>query len=150
MFCFCLILRLGTRYVLLFTACKSDDEDTTHDHEHETTIDFSATIMSPDAENKKMDEEIHIHTVWESKSKQTVHHVKVKIYNKADNTVVVYVEPKEAHVHEMKGKYELHDDVTLSTENGFSSNSDWVVEAKTWGHEKGKNEVVKTMEFHID
>ncbi len=133
----------------LFTACKSDDEET-HDHDPDASVDYSATIMSPDTENKQLDEEIHIHAVWESKTKQTVHHVKVRIYNKADNTTVVYEKPEEAHVHEKEGKYELHDDVKLSEENGFSSNSDWVIEAKAWGHEKGENEVVKIMEFHID
>ncbi len=136
---------------LIATSCKSDDEGPqNHDHETDTSLDYSAQIMSPDVNNKKLDEEIHIHAVLESGTKQTVHHVKVRIYNKADHTLVVYEKPEKAHVHNQEGKFELHDDLKLSIGNGFLSDSNWVIEAKVWGHEAGEDEVMIVREFHIE
>ncbi len=134
---------------VFFISCKSDD-DKTEDPTDTNSMDYAAQIMSPNSDNKRMDDEIHIHAVLESTTLQTVHHVKVSIYNKTDTSTVVYTKPDEAHVHEKEGKFELHDDVTLSTENGFSSDSDWIIEAKVWGHDAGDSEVTITKEFHID
>jgi len=134
---------------LFFVSCKSDD-DKAEDATDTNNLDYTAEIMSPNTDNKRMNEEIHIHAVLESTTLQTVHHVKVNIYNKTDTSTVVYSKPDEAHVHEKEGKFELHDDLMLSEENGFSSDSDWIIEAKVWGHDAGESEIIKTMEFHID
>lgn len=134
---------------LVFSNCKKDD-DNNDEHHMTTDLDYTAKIMSPNNDPKQLDGSIHIHAIVESATKQTVHHAKIKIYNKADNTIIAYEKPDEAHVHQTDGKYELHDDLDLSTANKFTSNSDWIIEVKAWGHEAGEGEIMKKTEFHIE
>lgn len=135
---------------LLFSACGDDDNNNNDTPDQDTNpLGYSAVVMQPSADTKRLDDEIHIHTVFESSKEETIHHVKVRIYNKADNTEV-YNKPDMAHVHDESGKFELHDDLKLSTENGFSSNSEWVLETKVWGHDGGASEVVESISFMIE
>lgn len=106
--------------------------------------EYHAHIMSPNADAKSVGESIHLHIEFEDHNGGTVHHVKVRIYNKADGTEI-YNQPDVAHVHETSGLYEYHDDVTLDVD----PNTTWVLEAKVWGHDAGAHEVVETVEFDV-
>lgn len=130
--------------IVLFSACKDDDMDGHND----TNPEYKITINSPNSEDKKVGDSFHIHVDFESETSETVHHVNVRIYNKADNTEI-YNKPSGAHVHETSGKYEHHDDFDLTTDNGLEGHTDWILEAKVWGHEAGVAEVMQTMEFHV-
>ena len=126
----------------LITACGDDESPTT------TDFDYHVHIHSPNADNKHVGDTIHIHVEFESHTGETVHHAKVRIYNKAENTEI-YNKPDAAHVHETDGVYEWHDDFILSNANGVNEHTDWVLEAKVWGHEAGAGEEMKTVEFHV-
>ncbi len=54
-----------------------------------------------------------------------------------------------AHVHETSGEYGYHDDFVLSNENNVEGHTDWILEAKVWGHEAGDGEVIEMIEFHV-
>ena len=118
------------------------------DDENDSVFDYSVSIMSPDTDAKMQGDTIHIHVEFESGTNETVHHVNVRIYN-ADDESVIYNAPDPAHVHETSGSYGYHDDFVLSQANGVEGHTDWVLEAKVWGHEAGVEEVVETIEFHV-
>ena len=132
-------------FTLFVTSC--DDEMPTE------TIDFEyqAEIRSPSTEDKKVGESIHIHVDFESLASKTIHHINVKIYNKLDPTQVIYNKPEGegAHVHAEEGEYGYHADFDLTAEEGVTAHSDWILEAKVWGHEAGLGEVVESIEFHV-
>lgn len=129
-----------------FTACEKDDD---HDHEEtEETHEYHAHINSPTTDDKKVDDMVHLHIDFEDHNEGTVHHVNVKIYKKDDPTVIIYDGPSEAHVHADK-KYEHHDDIMLDAATGVDGHTDWILEAKVWGHEAGVAEVTETIEFHV-
>lgn len=109
---------------------------------------YHAHIHSPNHADKHVDDTIHIHLEAESHTGETVHHARVRIYNKADNTEV-YNQPNKSHVHEIDGKYELHDDFVLSNANGIVGHTNWVIEAKVWAEATGEGEVIETVEFHV-
>lgn len=135
-------------------ACKKEnheDHDHDHDHDHDEEMvdpNYSISIMSPNTADKHIGDTVHLHVNFKSESSKTVHNVNVKIYNKSTNTEV-YNKPATAHVHETDGLYELHDNFVLSNENGIEAHTDWVLKAKVWGHDAGKHEVEKTIEFHV-
>ena len=126
-------------FTLSFIAC-SDDED--------SVFDYTVTIMSPSADDKMQGDSIHIHVEFASGTNETIHHVKVRILN-ADDDTVIYEGPEEAHVHETSGSYGYHDDFVLSQANGVGGHTNWILEAKVWGHEAGAEEVVETRPFHV-
>ena len=129
--------------LLVFTACKKEeDEPMTTDYQ------YHAHIMQPNTDDKHVDDSIHIHVEFESHSGETVHHVQVRIYNKADNTEI-YNKPSDAHVHATEGEYAFHDDFVLSEANGVSAHSDWILEASVWGHENREGETMEKIEFHV-
>lgn len=131
---------------VLYISCDKEDDD---DHDHmETVLDYHAHIHAPNADNKHVGDTMHIHVDFESHTGETVHHVKVRIYDQMDSTEI-YNQPATAHVHETDGVYEFHDDLILSVGNGVTEHSDWVLEAKVWGHEAGEQEVMETVEFHV-
>ena len=109
---------------------------------------YSITIMSPDATDKMIGDDIHIHVNFDEAEMGTIHHVNVQIFEKDNETNVLYNGPVEAHVHDETGHFELHDDVTLEGA-GVTADSDWVLQAKVWGHAAGMAEVIETREFHI-
>ncbi|MCB0644250.1 MAG: hypothetical protein KDC44_21550 [Phaeodactylibacter sp.] len=106
--------------------------------------EYHAHIMSPNSDTKAVGETIHLHVVFEDHNGGTVHHINVRVYNKADGTEI-YNKPDVAHVHETSGTYEHHDDLTLNVD----ANTTWVVEAKVWGHEDGAHEVTESLEFDV-
>ena len=125
---------------LYASACKKTDD----------TVDYQyhAHINAPTADDKHVGDTMHIHVDFESHSMETIHHVNIRIYNKADLTEV-YNMPTEAHVHATSGSYAFHDDFILSNANGVTAHTDWVLEAKVWGHEDGLQEETATVEFHV-
>ncbi len=127
---------------ICFTACDPNEEG------HNDEVNYTATILSPSIEDKNVGDTIHIHTLFESEHEETIHHIKVRVYNKADNTEV-YNKPEEAHIHETNGSFEYHDNCVLSVANGVTAHSDWIIEAKVWGHEAGSAETIETVEFHV-
>jgi len=133
------LLLLGLSIIML-SSCGDDDE--------KTIYDYSATITSPDGMDMHLDQTLNINVDFESGTEETVHHAKVRIFNKDDNTEI-YNGPAGAHVHAMSGKFEYRDEFVLSEENGASAHSNWVLEAKVWGHEAGESEVVQQVEFHV-
>ncbi len=125
----------------LFSACKNDD-DTSVDY------DYHAHILSPDPTEKHLGDVLHIEVDFESHTGEAIHHINIRIYNKATKAVV-YNEPADAHVFAPGGSYKFETDFTLSAANGFSEHTDWVLEAKVWGEKDGEAEEVSTVEFHV-
>ena len=133
-------------FSFLITSCGDDGDD----HETETTdFDYHVHINSPSTDDKHVGDMIHLHVDFESHTGETVHHVNVKIYNKADSTQVIYDAPGNAHVHATEGTFAWHDDFPLTAAEGVSAHSDWILEAKVWGHDAGKGEIVESIEFHV-
>jgi len=128
---------------LLMVSCSDDDNS------NETDFEYSALISSPSADDKNVDDLISLAVDFSSATGETVHHVNVKIYNKMDDTQVVYNSPEDAHVHETDGGFEFRDEFMLSNANGVEEHTDWVLEAKVWGHEAMAGEVIETIEFHV-
>lgn len=127
--------------LLLIAACK-DDEAVITDYS------YHIHIHQPNTDDKHVGDTIHIHVDFESQTGEIVHNVNVRIYNKADNTEVLSV-PGEHHVHAMDGIYSYHGDFVLSNDNGVVEHTDWVLEAKVWGHSAGEAEVMESIEFHV-
>jgi len=125
----------------VFTSCDKDDDEDGHTDD---VPEYSIMIMQPTEEDKMAGDSIHIHVEFTEASNKTIHHAKVRIYNKEDNTEV-YSGPSEAHVHEESGSYGYHDDFKLDVDG----HTDWILEAKVWGHEAGAAEVIQTAEFHV-
>ncbi len=133
---------------VFITACDFD-EDHDHNNEETTEFDYRIDIKSPSADSKKLQDSIHIHVDFVSELEATVHHINVRIYNKSTG-VEVYNAPGEAHVHEDSGTFSWHDDFALTEENGIVENSDWILEAKVWGHSEGLEEVIESIEFRVE
>lgn len=112
------------------------------------SFEYSASINSPSIDDKHVGEAIHIHVDFKSLTGQTVHHVKVRIYNK-ETAEEIYNQPNVAHIHETSGTFEFHDDFMLDSSNGVEGHTDWILEAKVWGHEEGVEEVKSQIEFHV-
>ena len=78
----------------------------------------------------------------------TIHNINVSIKNATDNTVI-YSKPDNAHAHQ-DGTYEHHDDVILSSDNGVEGHSDWILEAKVWGHDETEADATSSsVTFHL-
>ena len=133
---FLILLAIG----FFVAGCDKDDDGDTM-----TPPDYTVQIMQPSADDKAVGESIHIHVNFDEAEQTTIHHVRVTITNKADGTVL-YTGPSAAHVHEETGHHEHHDDVTLNVDAG----TEWILEAKVWGHEAGLAEVAETVEFKVN
>lgn len=129
-----------------FVACDKDDHE--HDDEMDTP-EYHAHINSPNEDDKHVGDTIHIHVDFEEHDGMTVHHVNVKIYNEKDPTIIAFDGPTDAHVHEESGKYELHADLVLDGGANVMEHTDWILEAKVWGHEDGAAEVTEMIKFHV-
>jgi len=127
---------------LLIGSCNQDDPNPT------VSFNYSAKINSPSVDDKQVGNSIHIHVDFESLTGETVHHVNVRIYNK-DTSEEIYNKPNVAHIHETTGKFEFHDDFILDLSNGVTGHTDWILEAKVWGHESGVEEESSQVEFHV-
>lgn len=128
---------------IVFFSCEDDPEPEV------TGFEYHAHIHQPNTDDKYINDTMHIHIELESHTAMTVHHANIRIYNKMTNEEV-YNKPDEAHVHETDGKFEYHDNFVLSNLNGVEADSDWIIEAKVWGHEAGLEEVIESVEFHIN
>ncbi|MFK7807972.1 MAG: hypothetical protein AB8F74_09260 [Saprospiraceae bacterium] len=128
----------------LFYACGSDDESS----DDVTDYSYHAHVQMPTTEDKHVNDTMHIHVDFESHTGETVHHINVTIKNKADGTVI-YNEPGDAHVHATSGEHGYHDDFILSNVNKVEGHTDWILEAKVWGHEEGEGEAIEAVEFHV-
>ncbi|MFT7605262.1 MAG: hypothetical protein ACI8VT_002856 [Saprospiraceae bacterium] len=131
--------------VSFLSSCNHNDDGDHMDDDPQ----YSITINSPNTDDKQVNDDIHIHVVFESATSETVHHANVRIYNKADNAIEIYNGPAAEHVHETSGKYELHADLALTEANDVMEDTDWILEAKVWGHEGGVGEVMESIEFHV-
>jgi hypothetical protein len=139
-----LAFALGLLSVLFVVSCEKEDM---HDDDHGTNYEYHAHIISPTTDAKHLNDTISIKVDFESHTGETVHHINVKIFNKLDSAIV-YDMPTEAHVHS-SGSYSHEDNLILSDRNGFSGHSDWIMEARVWGHEAGEEEVLERIEFHV-
>jgi len=128
--------------LLAFTlvACDKDGND----GEGDGFPEYTATIMSPSAENLASGESFHIHVNFDEASDLTIHHVNVQITTDAGE--VLYDMPTTAHVHEDSGHHEHHDDFTPDVPTGTRL----TITAKVWGHESGISEETSTHSFLID
>lgn len=137
---------------MLLVACTfitSCDREEDHEHNNETSeFDYRISINSPSTEEKNLGDTIHLHVDFISDKNATVHHANVRIFSKSSG-VEVYNAPGEAHVHEQSGVFSWHDDFELTEANGILEHSDWILEAKVWGHSSGMEEVVESIEFHV-
>ncbi len=127
--------------LLLALSLTSCDKD-------ELEYDYQIQVMSPSTDDKNVDDDMHIHVNFRSLKENTIHHINVRIYDVATGTEI-YNMPTMAHLHDMDGYYEHHDDIVLSNANGVNAHSDWILEAKVWGHEAGTEEVVQRVQFHV-
>ena len=133
----------GVGVVSLFTACKDDVAPAPPGFE------YQVHILSPDGNSKQIGDTLRIDVEFKSLTGMTVHHINVRIYNKAGGTDI-YSKPDEAHVHQESGMYEFKDDFVLSTAHGVTGDSDYVLEAKVWSDEDGVGEVSESIDFHVD
>ncbi len=133
-------LLVGLSFV---TSCKDDDDG---NNNLDLELEYQVEIMSPDAVDKKVGDDIHLHVNFNERNANTIHHINVKIYQKDDATNIIYDKPVEAHIHQSNGVYEYHDDFSL---NNIPPNENWILEAKAWAEEEGKNETMSTIEFHV-
>lgn len=123
--------------IFLFNACKEDEGDTTVEPE------YQIQIMSPDSADKTVGDNLHIHVEFEDQNGGTVHHINIRVYDKATGTEI-YNMPASAHVHKAS-PYSYEDDLTLAVD----PDTDWVLEAKVWGHDDGVAETSEKLEFHV-
>ena len=133
--------------LLIMPSC--GDDDVMEDDDMMTDPIYKITIMSPDESDKKVGDAIHIHVNFDEEQMTTVHHVNVRIYQKGNESNEIFNGPSVAHVHEESGHYELHADLTLDEATGVMEHTDWILEAKAWGHEAGLGEVMEALEFHV-
>ncbi|MDX1684472.1 MAG: hypothetical protein R3275_04500 [Saprospiraceae bacterium] len=133
------VLALG----LAFTSCNKDEDD-----DHDDMFGYHAHIHSPNGHDKFMGDTIDIIVNFEDHHGGTVHHINVRIFNKATDEEI-YDQPADAHVHAVSGAYEFSDRLVLSEANGVTAHSDWIMEAKLWGQEAGVGEEVSILEFHV-
>jgi len=133
---------------LFIAGCGSDEEDEhMHNDKEDTEFAYHAHINSPGTDTKILGETMHIHVVFESHTGETVHNVSVKMFNKADDSKVVY--EFNEHVHATEGEYEHHADVEMTNDSNVEAHNDYIIEAKVWATEEGLSEAVETVEFHV-
>ncbi|MEM9921858.1 MAG: hypothetical protein AAF990_27385 [Bacteroidota bacterium] len=105
---------------------------------------YHTHFHSPNTDDKKVGDKIDIAIDFSDHHGGTIHHVNVRLVNKADGSEI-YNKPDAAHVHEESGKYEFRDELDLNV----GAHSDWLLIAKVWGHEAGAHQVSDTLEFHV-
>jgi len=133
---------------LMFSCNKEDDTPAPDPEPEPIEYEYHAHVHSPSTDDKNVGDNMHLHVEFESHAGETVHHVNVRIYNKADNTEI-YNKPDVAHIETTESVFEWHDDFVLSNDNGVNAHTDWILEAKVWGEADGEGEVIETVEFHV-
>ncbi|MEO1518441.1 MAG: hypothetical protein AAFV95_25710 [Bacteroidota bacterium] len=125
-----------------FYACGGEDD--MDDPMEPMAPEYNINIISPTTDDKKVNDKINIEVDFTEANNNTIHHVQVRIVDKADGSEV-YDAPSDAHVHRTDGKYEFRDEFNL----GVNGHTDWLVIAKVWGHMAGAHEKSDTVEFHV-
>lgn len=111
-------------------------------------LQYQVTILSPDTSNKHIDDEIAFKVDFQSATKMPIHHIKVRLYNKASKREI-YNQPSHAHIHEIGGQYIFTDSFKLTEDAGVEPHTDWIMEASVWGHNGREGEKIVTREFHV-
>ena len=131
---------------VIFTSCSKDDDD---DHHHGGgDFNYHAHIHAPNTDDKHVGDTLMIDVTFEEHSGLTVHHVNIRVINKATGAEI-YNAPAKGHVHEESGTYQYTDTFILSNANGVEGHTDWILEAKVWGDGEGVGEVQESVEFHV-
>jgi len=125
------------------------DDETPDDDTMMNPPQYSIAIMSPTTEDKNVNDDIHVHVNFDESEMTTIHHANVQIYEKGNESNVIFNGPDMAHVHDESGHFELHADIKLDSITGVVGHTDWIVKAKVWGHEAGAAEVTEEIEFHV-
>ncbi len=136
-----LVLFLG-----LFGFLQSCHDHDDHDHNDVGTSEYSIDIKSPNSFGKKVGDTLTFEIDFKEANSLTVHHINVLIYNAVDS-LIVYSKPDEAHIHVSGGVFTYSDKFVLTTE---FKDTDWILQAKVWGHEDGIAEIVEKVEFHVN
>lgn len=126
--------------ILSFFACQEDEPISIYQ--------YDVHIHAPSTAAKQLGDTLEIEFEFESHTGEPVHHINVRIYNKATN-VEVYNLPVEPHVHDLIGAHTYTDQFVLSAANRLAE-GDWILEGKVWGHEDGLEETTEKLEFHIN
>lgn len=119
-----------------------------HTHEHHEEIDYKyhAHIHSPNADDRNINDTISISVLFESHAGKTVHNISVRIYEKKSETDIFN---KSEHVHATDGEYNFKEDFVLSEVNGVKAHSNYILEAKVWGHKQDEGLETEIVEFHV-
>jgi len=125
---------------LLYVSCK--------DEISVPIYNYTVSILQPDSLPKHLGDTLDINVEFVSHTGEAVHHINVRIFNKATNAEV-YNLPVEPHVHDVTGSHTYSDQFVLSAAHGLSE-GDWVLEGKVWGHEDSIEETTSRVEFHIN
>ena len=104
-------------------------------------------IHQPTSDDKYLGEVLPIEVEFETLT-GPVEHINIKIMNAA-RTITVYDKPFDPHTPGSESIYIFEDHFSLSSANGMTS-GDWVLEAKVYRDEDGKDEVIKSVEFHVN
>ncbi|MFK7935816.1 MAG: hypothetical protein AB8G22_20045 [Saprospiraceae bacterium] len=136
--------------VAVLTACEKEEEmHTEEEHEHEETdYAYHAHIESPNADDKELDDLIHVHINFESHTGETIHNIDVRFFKADDLENPVHVAANEEHVHG-DGEYQYHADIMLNAENGFSDHGDYILKATVFGAEERNGEESEELKFYI-
>ncbi len=132
---------IGLFFILVLcsiSACNDDDESS------EQGVVYTIDIKSPSEQAKHVGDTIHLHVNFDEINADVIHHVNISIKS-SDGNSVLYNLPSDAHVHVSGGHHEHHDNVVLAV----NEHTDWIMEAKVWGHEAGLGEVTKSIMFHV-
>jgi len=125
-------------------------------HSHEgSDFDYNIDIISPvivaDAEigladDMTVGQTLAVKINFSSQTNQKVHNVAVKIHKVGEETTLAY--NFERHVH-ADGIYLHEANIALTSENNIDAHTDWILEAKVWGHDQGSEEVTQKIGFHV-
>lgn len=126
--------------ILAFFSCD------THEHHEEVDYKYHAHIQSPNTDDRNLNDTINISVLFESHAGETVHNISVRIYEKDSKTDVF---KKSEHVHATDGKFTFSEDFALSETNGIKAHSNYILEAKVWGHEDNEGLESEMIEFHV-
>lgn len=138
LFNFGLTLIFLTGLILSGHSCNEED-----DHHMDGQPDYHIHILSPDPTSYLAGETLNVKLMFEDHNGGVVHHINVRIYN-VSTMEEIYYAPLEAHVHAAE-EYLFEDQLVLDVDPA----SDWILEAKVWGHEDGLAEVSETVQFHV-
>ncbi len=144
--------------ILFITACSSSDGNdigSTEDFRRGNNtpasdkFEYEISISSPNSFNKSVGDDLSINIDFKSSTGKIVHYIEILIYNKLDSTEI-YNMPSNNHVDDDSGSYNFIDTFNLSKSNGVSMDTFWILEAKVWGTNPDEEDVIKSLEFHIN